>query len=251
MKNKEIFYHSVGFNIVKLESILKNGLVSEKYAIENNIDFARNFSGYNLDDTISLVRGIYASINEDGAYKKYIAKGITIEMLLEEKDIIYDTNDRYMNHYDEVLGKDYIDKSNFTSLIIPEEYMDYSITDLPLFSLTSTSYKNIKNTSDNVINYIENTLNGEVDKQEYKLLLEELKLTIKELNNDINNKELQEDFIDIKCALNLFLTSSLELALKPFINKDNITIYDIIEFINKKTLNLPIKIKSYEKGKTR
>lgn len=251
MSKLEVFYHSVGFNIVKLDSILRHGLMSQKKANEDKVSFARSYSGYNLDDTISLVRGIYSSLDEEGAYKKYITSGITIEMFLSLDEVFYDVKDRYFNYYDEVLGKDYIPKEKFSSIVIPKEYEDYSLTDLPILTLSSTSYQNIKDTSDNIISYIENTLNSKVEKEEYNDLLNELKLTIKALSLDTEDKELQESFMDIKYELNCFLTESLTNAFKPLIKRENITILDIVTYINDMTLNLPIIIKDYKRGKKR
>lgn len=251
MQKLETFYHSVGFNIVKLDSILRNGLMSLENAKKENISYSRSYEGYNLKDTISLVREIYTNIDTDGAYKKYISKGITISMELPLDMVIYDRSERIINHPDEVLGKDYIANEYFSSLIIPNEYADYSIEELPILTLNSTSYQNIKDTSDNIVQYVENALHGKVDKEEYNDLLNELKYTIKALNEDINDKELNDDFLEIKYELNCFLTELINNAFKKYINKENITIYDIVEYINSNTLNLPIISKDYKRGKTR
>jgi hypothetical protein len=251
MQKLETFYHSVGFNIVKLDSILRNGLMSLDKAKKENISYARNYEGYNLNDTISLVREIYANIDTDGAYKKYISKGITISMNLPLDMIIFDISERIINHTDEVLGKDYIPKEYFTSLIIPEEYTECSIEELPILTLNSTSYRNIKDTSDNIVKYVENVLHKEIDKEEYYALINELKYTMIALKEDINDEGLNADFMEIKRELNCFLTSQINIAFSKYINKENITIYDIVEYINHNTLNLPIIIKNYKRGKTR
>ena len=251
MERLEVFYHSVGFNIVKLDSILRTGLMSLEEAKKRDVSYSRSFDGYNLNDTISLVRGIYSNIDTDGAYKKYISNGVTIEISLPLDKIIYDTSERYINHHDEVLCSGFISNESFKSLIIPEEYVDSTLEELPILTLSSTSYHNIKSTSDNIVSYIENTLHGKVLKDEYNELLEELKLTIKALNSSFDDEELNEDFLDIKYELNCFLTECLANALRPYIGKEDITLYDVVSFINSNTLNLPIKIKDYYRGKKR
>ena len=130
--------HSIGFNFARLESILKYGILSSKKAKEKNISFARNHSGYNLDDTISAVRYIYINPTDyTSSYCKYTTSGIGF--ILEDVPYIYDVSTRVINHSDEVLVEDNVDVSKIKAMLVPIEYRNTSLKDLNYLPLDSTS----------------------------------------------------------------------------------------------------------------
>lgn len=236
--NDNTLIHTVDFNPCKIESILKYGILSSNEASKLNIDYARNYFGYNFNDYISMTRPMYSSIDdENSCYNKYITKGISF--IVNDVDFIYDMNDAYYNHADEVFVKDKIDTSKFEGIIIPNEYLDYSLSDLPMIPIKSTSYENIKTSCDILIKYLENMGNS-INMDEYNIYLRDLLLTMVELNKDVNNQELQDDFIDSKLALNEFIAINVENTFSKVLNKEDVNVSDMMNYINTKTLNLPI-----------
>ncbi len=229
--------HSIGFNPYKLESILRNGILSKRKADELGVHLTKNYFGYNFDDKISMTRPIYSNV-EDPTSILYTWVPKSISFIVENQDFLYDKSDAYYNHADEVFVEDIVPPSNFVGLIVPEKYQDYEIRDLPMIPIRSTSYHNIKGACDELINYL-GTMNHEVDKEEYKELLRELHLTITELNIDRENQELKDDFLDIKMAINEFIASEVQIAFDTILNKEGTTLIDMVEFINDKTLALP------------
>lgn len=209
----------------------------KKQADSIGVALTKNYFGYNFDDKISMTRPLYSN-SEDPTSILYTWVPKSISIIVENQGFMYDRNDAYYNHSDEVFVQDIVPTNNFVGLMIPEEYQDYRISDLLMIPVKSTSYHNIKGTCDELINYL-NSMNHEVDKDEYKELLRELHLTITELNIDRENTELQEDFLDIKIAINEFVASEAQIAFDKILNKKGSTLIDMINFINDKTLGLP------------
>ena len=231
--------HSIGFNPYKLESILKNGILSERKAKELNIPLSRNYLGYNFDDKICMTRPMYSN-DEDPRAMLYTWVPKSISLVVENQDFIYDVSDAYFNHADEVFVEDIVPNTKFVGIMVPEKYQDYELRDLAMIPIkTATSYLNIKGNCDDLINYIKG-MGHEIDTDEYNALLDELKLTMLELNNDLTNPELQDDFLDIKMALNEFIAGETQIAFDRTLNKEGATLMDMVEYINGKTLDLPI-----------
>lgn len=227
--------HSIGFNPWKIESILTNGILSKNEASINNVSYARNYFGYNFDDYISMSRPMYSNTDDiNSSFYMYVPKNVSI--VVENQDFIYNSNEQYFNHPDEVFVNRKVPVTNFAGIIIPEDYKDYNLKDLPMIPLKSTSYINIKDNCDMTIEYLKN-LGEIVDRNEYHLLLAELKNTIILLNSNRESQELQEDFLDIKLALNEFIAEHIQNAFDRLLNT-NTTLFDILNYLNEKTLNL-------------
>jgi len=126
--------HSIGFDIYKLNSILKTGIVSKNQAEKENILYAKNNFGYNFDDYISMIRYMYVNEeDETSAYKKYVEKGISF--IVEDQNFIYNKDEMYFNHADEVFVKDKITIDNIKGIMVPEKFLNYEIKDLPMLHL--------------------------------------------------------------------------------------------------------------------
>lgn len=228
---------SAGFNPYKLESILTNGILSKNKAEEMGISLTRNYFGYNFDDNVSMIRPFYSnSEDENSCLYTLVPKNVNI--IVEDQDFIYDTNEAYYNHADEVFVNGMVPKEKFVGIMIPEKFLNYELKDLPMIPLKSTSYANLRGACDELIVYLEK-MGYEINAEEYKDLLRELHLTITELNKDRNNPELKEDFFDIKLALNEFIANGVQETFDNYLGT-NTTLEVMINYLNQKTLNLPI-----------
>lgn len=229
---------SMGFNPYKIESILKNGILSKNKAMELGISLSRNYNGYNLDDYISLTRPFYSNKNDErSCYYSLIPKNVNL--IIENQPFLYDQKYNYFNHPDEVLVEDIIPNEKFTGLVIPENLRNRKLMELPMINVKTNFYINIKENSEELIKYL-NTYGHEINKEEYHDLMEELKLTIKALNQDKDNEELKQDFFEIKIEISAFLAEEVQKTFDKLLGKENTTLQEMIEYLNYKTLGLPI-----------
>lgn len=241
--NDNTLLHSCGFNILNFIGIMKNGIVSEKYAKEKGILFSRNYDGYNLDDSISCVRYLYVNKDiNDSSYVKYVMNGISF--ILEDIDFTYDKNERIIHRSDEVLVKDNIPISKIKGILVPDEFLDSSLNELEYIKTNSTSYSLIKNIINNYKNFIlEN--NGNIDIEFYNDIDRELYLVnnaYRVSSNEIEKEELKLEFKDVISDLNYEIGNDLEKIFSKIIGKDDITLNDVIAYINSKELNLPLYV---------
>ena len=230
--------HSIGFDIYKLYSILTKGIVSKNQAEKENIFFTKNNFGYNFDDYISMIRYMY--VNEDdktSAYKKYAKKGISF--IIEDQDFIYNKDEMYFNHSDEVFVKDKITIDKIKGIMVPEKFLDYDIKDLPMLPLDSTSYINIKHTTDNIIRFLK-TEGYFCDIEYYRDILRILYETLNALKKEPDDEDLMEDFKEAKYDLDDYISKEVGKCFSRKFNKETVTLGDILNYINDKTLNLPI-----------
>ena len=272
-KNNDLF-HGIGFNYYTLESILKYGILSKKEAVKENIPLAKNYDGYNMDDTISLVNTAYTNIDDLGsAYHAFIENGISF--LVDRKiEYIYDKNKRYINRPDEVLVLDKIDTTCLKKIIIPEKDAYSLVGSTKIIPNTSYNYFNIKDITLNYVNFIEKKI--PVDLEYVSELLYELKTTVnairaevkkskfpsekddKEISEKINNflfyqknvndlrennpdiDDLFSDFDEVRDELNDYLGDLSQKYADSLIGKNNSTILDYVSYVNRNTLNLDI-----------
>lgn len=76
LKDPSNLFHGIGFDVFKLIGILNNGILSENAAKEKNLDLARNYDGYNLNDTVSVAESP-SKLQAHGAFNVYIKSGIS------------------------------------------------------------------------------------------------------------------------------------------------------------------------------
>lgn len=241
--NDNTLIHSIGFNFAKLESILQNGILSQNKAKEMSIPYARNYQGYNLDDTISCIRYLYINRQDtNSAYVKYTTDGISF--IIENTPFIYSKDERIINHSDEVLVEGMITLDKIKGIIIRPEYLNVSLKDLNYLPLDSTSYINTKNTCDNLISYLQK-YNYQVDKEEYNCYLRDLYMTnnairsIKDKNSP-DYTELITNFKEVVNDMNAFFQVEIYICFAKYMNNKNITLNDLIAYINNKYYNLSI-----------
>ena len=236
--NDNTLLHGVGANFTVIESILENGIASEKYGKEHNINVNRNYLGYNLDDAISCIRYLYINPDiNDSAYNKYIPNGVSF--IIENTPFIYDKNERLYHRYDEVLVKDFIPKENIKGINIPSSLKKEKLENLEYIREDSTSFVNIKHVADEIKNYIMSKTDMYVDYSDYYLRLYNLNI---EYNNatDIRKKEIKKEFKESIKDLNYIIGLDFEECFSILLSKDEITAYDVLKYINDKTLKLPI-----------
>lgn len=263
--NDNTLLHGISFNPMKLESILKYGLVSYNYAKKNNILYAKNYN-FTIDnnkldsnlinemiendskDNIYLVRYLYVSDDPLSAYNLYIKNGISF--IVENTNFIYDKDKELLKRSDEVVVKDNIPLSNIKGILLPNDYKDMLLKDVPILPKNILNYNLIKENAISLVNYLKG-YNYEVDIEELVYLLKDLGIANKSVNSlskdNIDYNDALNDYKDIINDINLFLSENVYLCFSNLLGKEA-TVYDMVEYINGKYNNLDINIIS-EKGK--
>ena len=264
--NDDTLIHSISFNPMKLEGILKYGIVSENYARSNNIPYSKNYN-FTIDedikdkdsinklimdankDNIYLVRYLYVSDDPLSAYNMYIKNGISI--IIEDVPFIYDKNKELLKRSDEVVVKENISPLNITAIMIPEDYKDKPLNEVMMLPKNILNYNLIKSSAIELVNYLQSN-NYEVDITELSYLLKDLGIANKSVNSlskdNIDYNDALNDYKDIINDINYFLSENVYNYFSSVLGK-SATVLDMVEFINNK-YNKDIVIESMQ-GKAR
>lgn len=247
-------FHSIGFNLSKLESILTYGILSEERKNKLNsqfkllglppIPYAKNYQGTNEDKYISMVA--YPLINPQdltSAYNKYTTKGIGF--IIEKPNYHIDKTKYDIHRNDEVWVEDIIPLNKIKGIIVPEQYRSKTLDKLTYLPLNATKYESIKANYELLKNYLKE-YNYNIDEKkanEYLKNLYLLSLVIQTDNISQETKEYQENYNTWKYYLqefNDFLSFNLAKCMNIYYQKE-ITLIEMVEIILKKhNLNLPI-----------
>lgn len=268
--NDDTLIHGIGFNPMKLEGILKHGIISDNYAKRNNMNYSRNYNfTLNTDmlekidnnseinniiesankENIYLVRSLY--INEEdslSAYNMYVKHGISF--IVEDVPFIYDKNIELIKRSDEVVVKDHISKDNIKAIMIPSEYRDKKINELDMLPSNILNYKLIKDSVASLIKYLLD-YNYQVDLDEVAYLLKDLEigyLSVESLDkSNPDYDDAKEDYKDVIKEINILLSESVYECFSKILGREA-TVLDMVEYINSKYDNKDI---TYLEGKGR
>lgn len=272
--NHNSLMHGIGFNVYRLESILTHGILSQNEAFKRGISFARSHSGYNLDDTISLVSTMYTDPTDlNSAYYNYIEKGVSLVVNPNIK-YISNKNERFMNRPDEVLVEGKIDVKDIEKVVVPERYANSKIEELPILARNTYNYQNIKNMTNSLLHYFSDKIS--YDSEYVKELLDELKLTLNAIRAELKNSlfpqeedsenlsykineymfyeenfekmreenpefsELISDFDEVKEELELYLRELSQNYANYCLGKEDVTLSEYVSYVNEKTVQKDI-----------
>lgn len=269
--NDDTLIHAIGFNPMKLEGILKHGIITENYAKEKSINYSRNYN-FTLNDemlekignnntineviekankeNIYLVRSLYISEDPLSAYNMYVKNGISF--IVEDTPFVYDKSVELIKRSDEVIAKNYIDKENIKAIMIPEEYKNKKLNEVNMLPNNILNFELIKKSIINMIKYL-NEYNYNVDLDEIAYLLKDLETAFKSIksldksNPDYNDAML--DYKDIISDINNLLSEYVYDMFSKLLNKE-VTVLDMVEYINSKYDTKDITYLD-SKGKTR
>lgn len=269
--NDDTLIHAIGFNPMKLEGILKYGIISENYAKEKDINYSRNYN-FNLNEemlkkvgnntlindiiekankeNIYLVRSMYISSDPLSAYNMYVKKGISF--IVEDVPFICDKNVEIIKRSDEVIVKNYIEKENIKAIMVPEDYKNKKLNEVDMLPNNILNFGLIKKSTINIIKYL-NDYNYNVDLDEIAYLLKDLETAYKSVksldkeNPDYNDAML--DYKDITKDINNLLSEYVYDMFSKLLNKE-VTVLDMVEYINSKYDNKEITYLD-SKGKIR
>lgn len=240
-----IHLHGVGNDIFKMNSIIKNGILSKEEMKRNNIKGTANFNGGNGEDWISLVDT--SKINDDSlAFKDFVLNGISfscnvdktyLPFPLEEKAKALNLRVPYDNskNKEEVYAYKKIDFENILSINVPNSLKTIPISECNFLFMSLSYdlfYDRIKHYSDEI----------KIDFKLFEKMFEDRKKLAKaldslEMNKNCNNcqganfkvekeeiiKKLKEQNIEA----NQIIADHINLMYQQKLNRKNISIYDV------------------------
>lgn len=218
-------FHSVGQNLFKLISVLKNGIVSERYS-KNIPSYSRNFGGYNGNDFISLSK--YGT----QSFKQYSQTGFSLMVSPE----IFCIDANKTNHDSgipgEVFYRGVISSEYLKAIICPENLIDLQIKDLKFMQDIGYGF------ADSIARNILEQMGIEEDSKERQ----KIELLIKEKGNppeglgvlevlDYEKKYISKIDAELAEMIHIFFSQKL--------NKEDVTVRDIMYKVAEK-YNIPV-----------
>lgn len=252
--NDDTLIHGIGFNPMKLEGILKHGIVTENYANNNDILYARNYN-FTLNNemlgkvgesdinkileeanknSIFLVRSLYVSDDPLSAYNMYIKNGIS--MVVEDVPFIYDMGKELIKRSDEVIVKDFIPKDKIKAIMVPIEYKDKKLNEVGMLPNNILNYGLIKNSVATLITYLKG-YGYEVELDELSYLLGDLKVAYFSVSSlDKDNPDYNDAILDYKeivSEINALLSECVYECFSKLLGY-GASVLDMVTFINNK-----------------
>ena len=127
-----------------------------------------------------------------------------------------------------------ISKENIISIAIPSYYVDTSLNEINYLNFSNMSYEQIKNNCDTFLKALEK-YGFEKDQDKYDSSYDVLRYSYN------LGKDFEEEVEDARNYLNEDIGYDVRDIFRRVLNKQNeITLLDLINYLNEQTLNLPI-----------
>lgn len=259
--NDDTLLHSIGFNLMRFEGILKYGIVSYNYAKEHNILYAKNYNftldkktidkkhlGDSINETLTnanyhniyLTRMLYVSDDPLSAYNLYATRGISF--IIEKVSFISDKTQEFIKRSDEVIVKDYIPLTNIKGITIPNNFYNVPLNEVGIIANNMMNYDYIVNNVTSYLKFLQ-SYHHEVDITEISYLLKDFKTAATSLRTATKHTEDYEealaDYKDIINEINALLAEETYKCFTKILGTPA-TIGNAVEYINKKYHNLEI-----------
>ncbi len=131
--DRQNVFHGIGFDFIRLKGILEKGILSEQAAMREDLDLKRNYRGYNLNDSVSLVESPSLSgCFKFGCFGVYIKNGISFVIKNELTYKVPKGSPRYSGYQDEIFAGDKVRRENIVGVMIPDDLLNTPLTGLSL-----------------------------------------------------------------------------------------------------------------------
>lgn len=216
-ETNDILLYPLGFDISRLYNSLVYGVMSCSDYKEKGIDFIKSSYDPVCDDEVNLYK-----------YEDYLNDA------LPGREIKHINNSICLVIESDVLAFP-ISKENITSIAIPSCYVDTSLNEINYLNFSNMSYEQIKNNCDTFLKMLEKY--GFVkDQDKYDNSYDVLRYSYN-LGKDFEEDQLE----DARNYLNEDIGYDVRDTFRRVLNKQNeITLLDLINYLNEQTLNLPI-----------
>ena len=215
-KTNDILLYPIGFDISRLYNSLIYGVMSEDNYQEKGVTFIKSSYDPVHTDEVNLYN--YEDFVSDalsGRETNYINNSIC---LVIESDVLVFP----------------ISKEDIVSIAIPSCYVDTSLNEINYLNFGNMSYEQIKNNCDTFLKALEK-YGFEKDQDKYDSSYDVLRYSYN------LGKDFEEEVEDARNYLNEDIGYDVRDTFRKVLNKQNeITLLDLINYLNEQTLNLPI-----------
>lgn len=190
LEDRSKIFHGIGFDLIRLQRILDNGILSEKAAAEKGVDITRNYGGYNLSDSISV--GESPAVHETytfGVFRNYIANGISFVIDGVSAFKARKGSERDSGYIDEAFVSHSIPREKITGIMVPEEMLDLPLSKIPI-GLARMGYGYIDNRCRKIIQDLEQECGFTDDASELEKLMKQ-KTELEGSNLEYSEKDQQ------------------------------------------------------------
>lgn len=231
LNDTNLRFHGVGHNILKFISILEHGILTEDDSKRTKL-YTKNYGAYNKSNMVSITISpfTYGTFNH-GAFGTFIANGIGF-VLENSQGINASKTVCDSGFIDEEFHIGSIDKSNIVGIIVSKDLKNKNISDLNILSKIGTGY--VDDTCISILEFLNNSGVMEIDLQHINELISKKN----ELRGNLDFFEYMEKEKSIILQMNKKIMEYLEQYFKIILDRENVSVNDIIDFYNKD--NLPI-----------
>lgn len=259
--DSELYFHSVGYDFFKMESILQNGLLSKNELSKRDILSTKNFDGCNPDDYISVCAYGDQYYSPKSSYENHVKGNIIFYMTDVEVIEGLDVSELNINDYirknltvpvnmgeysDERFIKGTVPLEKIKGVLIPNKILNSNIKDLSYISST-LSLDALENQIKYYISSIENKSNAVINKEQFILEIERLRLLESKCKTkEYKVKNYHETLLIYSNSFNKRIGLLLEEMYKNILNKTDVRAFDVISHIlEKKNLSISMSDDNY------
>lgn len=244
---KNLYLHGVGYDFLKLESILQNGILSKNMIREKGISSAKNYEGYNYEDYICVTSYGDQYYSNNTSFDEHIKDKICFCMT--DLDIIEGaTASNYNVHNfdpkklsipidrgvfsDERFVRDEIPMSKVKEIIIPKNILNVKISDLSYMN-NGFCLNIIIDKTNYYIRAIENSLGETIDHTLFQECIDNLKKNDTDCRNT-DDKDINKYVKYVNSQLEI-ISKNIGILLENMYQKKigikNITVFDVVNNI--------------------
>ncbi len=223
LDEQDLKFHGIGHNIFKIYGILEHGILTPRDSHKSDL-YSTNYCGFEKENVVPVVESPSISNNNCLAYKKYIEIGISFIIKgLSNKRL--DNKSYNLISEDELFYNGTISPNNIFGIVLSSRIQNKSISQLRILNYVGYAY--IENTVNKIIQYM--SKNVELDTIAlYNWINKKEQLTQDDL---IKSKDKRVQIKEITEQIDTLLSLHIEEYFKKIMNKESITVKEVVNFI--------------------
>lgn len=219
INNEKIMLYPIGLDLLRLNNVLKHGILTEHDSKEKGVLFIKNTNDKN-----------------EGQINLYPYDNITKETMLDEEVLfIFESICVVLKNVENSIINHSIEKENIKAIYVPEAYSLYQLSEINYLDFHNLSFDEIKENCEKLLTFAEE-YGYKRDTEKYQNSYDVLKYSFL-----FSNTELKDEFEEARNYLNEDIGYDIEETFKPILKKEMVTLLDAVNYLNSITLNVPVK----------